>query len=150
LGGFALSALIFLRVLTGFGARQPGVDWQQAPAYVALFAPSGARADAYRTFVSPLDLDTLLDRLGPDVSVVRPPGAWEPRPQLPFDAFGQTGPYDRSKLARLYGARRPRVARGPRAENGRIVEAWTLISPYPDPKLEHLEAGTLLIVLRVP
>jgi hypothetical protein len=34
-------------------------------------------------------------------------------------------------------------------ENGRVVEAWTLISPYPDAQLEHLDSGTLLIVLHL-
>ena len=150
MGGFARFTLLACLVLAGLAARQPGIGWQPAPAYTALFAPAGARSEAYRTLVSPLDLDTVLQALGSDSSLARPAGAWEARPQLPFDAFGQTGPYDRTKLARLYGARRPRVARGPRAENGRVIEAWTLISPYPDPRLEHLESGTLLIVLRLP
>jgi hypothetical protein len=50
----------------------------------------------------------------------------------------------------VYGARRARVARGPRVVDGRVVESWTLISPYPDPGLQRLEPGTLLIVLKVP
>jgi len=69
---------------------------------------------------------------------------------LPADAFGRSGDYDRSKLARLYGARRASVARGPRLENGRVVESWTLVSPYPSVALERLEPGTLLIVQRLP
>jgi hypothetical protein len=150
LGGLARFALLISLVVAGVGARQPAVDWRDAPAYLGLFAPAGARADAYRTLVSPLDLDTILTSLERDTAATRSPGAWQPRPLLPFDAFGQTGQYDRSKLARLYGSQRPRVARGPRSENGRIVEAWTLVSPYPDPKLERLEHGTLLIVLRLP
>jgi len=78
------------------------------------------------------------------------PGAWEPKELLPFDAFGQTGRYDRWSVARLYGSRRARVARGPRSVQGHVTEAWTLISPYPDTSLTRLEAGTLLIVLRIP
>jgi hypothetical protein len=35
-------------------------------------------------------------------------------------------------------------------ENGRVVESWTLIAPYPDTALRGLEAGTLLVVLRLP
>jgi hypothetical protein len=73
----------------------------------------------------------------------------EARPVAAAEAFGQSGGYNRWKLARLYGARRAKVARMPRVENGRVVEAWTLISPYPDPGLERLEPGTLLIVLRL-
>jgi hypothetical protein len=53
-------------------------------------------------------------------------------------------------VARLYGAERARVSRGARTENGRAVESWTLISPYPDPTLQKLERGTLLVVLRLP
>jgi hypothetical protein len=42
------------------------------------------------------------------------------------------------------------VARGPRLQNGRVIETWILVSPYPDSRLERLEPGTLLIVLRTP
>ncbi len=136
--------LIFL----GFFALD--ATWREAPAYRRLFAPMTAHVDAYRMYVSARDLDTVLRALQADQSLLRPPGAWQPREELPFDAFGQTGRYDRWRLARLYGARRARVARGPRAVDGRGVESWTLISPYPDPALQRLEAGTLLIVLKVP
>ena len=80
-------------------------------------------------------------------SLLHPPGAWVPAPVLPADAFGQTGSYDRSRLARLYGARRPVVARGPRGAGGRPSEAWTLVSPYPNRDLTRLESGTMLIVV---
>jgi len=66
---------------------------------------------------------------------------------LPLDAFGKTGNYQAWKLSQLFGARRAQVARGPRGENGQPTEAWTLISPYPDGNLEHLNLGTLLIVV---
>ena len=101
-------------------------------------------------YVSPLDLDAALRELRGDPSLLRPPGSWQPRETLPFDAFGQTGRYDRWKLARLYGSRRVRLARGPKALDGRVTESWTLISPYPDPTLSRLEPGTLLMVLKIP
>jgi hypothetical protein len=100
--------------------------------------------------VTTLDLDTVLRRLTNDATLLRPPGAWTPRAVLPVDAFGQAGNYDRWALARLYGARGPRVARGPKGVDGRVTESWTLVSPYPDATLQRLEPGTLLIVLRVP
>ena len=78
------------------------------------------------------------------------PARGSPGPVLPLDAFGLAGSYDRSALARVYGARQPLAARGARMENGRVVESWTLIWPYPDPALRRLEPGTLLIVLRLP
>lgn len=131
-------------------AQAPSEPWKEAPAYLALFAPAGPRATAYRTFISPRDLGTELTRLAGDPSFLHPPGAWTPAALLPADAFGQTGRYDRSKLARLYGARRATVARGPRAVNGRAAETWTLISPYPNQEMTALEPGTLLIVLQFP
>jgi hypothetical protein len=130
-------------------AAQGGPPWHPAPEYLALFAPSGPRRDAYETFVSPLDLDAVLERLQNESGVLKPPGAWQARPVLPSDAFGQTGRYNRWTLAELYGARRARVARGPRGDPTRVTEVWTLVSPYPDAALTRLEPGTLLIVLRV-
>ena len=131
-------------------ARQgPGSDWQDAPEYLRLFAPPGPRAAAYRIYVSPLGIETLLNRLASDASFLHPPGAWLPAPQLPSDAFGETGGYDRSKLARLYGSTRATVAHGPRVRDGRPAEAWTLISPYPSRDMSHLEPGTMLIVLNL-
>ena len=131
-------------------AAQVADAWRPAPEYLALFAPSGPRRDAYETFVSPLVLDAVLKGLLSEPGVLAVPGAWQPKPELPFDAFGQTGRYDRWKLAELYGARRPFVARGPRGDGTRVTEVWTLVSPYPDPSLTRLEPGTLRIVLRVP
>ena len=145
-----MAAIALLIAATGVGtAAQGGLAWQPAPEYLALFAPSGPRKNAYETFVSSLDLDAVLQRLQDESGVLAPPGAWQPRPELPFDAFGQTGRYDRWKLAELYGARRARVARGPRGDGTRVTEVWTLVSPYPDPSLARLVPGTLLIVLRV-
>lgn len=42
------------------------------------------------------------------------------------------------------------VARGTRRAGDGTIEAWTLISPYPDPGLQRLEAGTLLLILTRP
>jgi hypothetical protein len=145
-----LTAILLALAAGGAGMGQIAATWREAPEYLPLFAPSGPRAGAYRTFVSPLDLDEVLRRLDAEGALLAPPGAWQPKPLLPFDAFGQMGRYDRWALARLYGARRARVARGPRGSDGHVTESWTLISPYPDPALSRLEPGTLLIVLRIP
>jgi hypothetical protein len=126
---------------------RPGA-WRSAPEYVRLFAPPRAHTGAYHAYVSQLDLDSVLRQLASEPALLHPPGAWTPQAVVPSDAFGQTGNYDRWRLARLYGAQRPVVARGPRASDGRTPsEAWTLISPYPDASLKRLEPGTLLIVL---
>jgi hypothetical protein len=115
-----------------------------------LLAPAGGRAAAYRFYVSPLDIESALRQLDADTSLVRPAGAWQPHPALPADVFGQAGRYDRSSMARLFGAQQPMVARGARMADGHVVESWTLVGPYPDPSLKRLEAGTLLVVLRLP
>jgi hypothetical protein len=141
---------LLLLLLSATAVAQEPVPWRAAPELAAVFGPTGPRASAYRTYVTALDLDTVLTRLAADGTLQRPPGAWAPRTSLPADAFGQAGAYNRWALARLYGARGPRVARGPKAAAGRVTEAWTLISPYPDATLQRLEPGTLLIVLRVP
>jgi hypothetical protein len=128
-------------------AQGRSTDWRNAPEYVRLFAPARAHTSAYRAYVSPVDLATVLRQLEGNPALLRPPGAWMPSALLPSDAFGQTGGYDRWRMAKLYGARRAMVARGPRVEGERPTQAWTLISPYPDGNLERLEPGTLLIVL---
>jgi hypothetical protein len=113
-----------------------------------LFTPRLHRGD-YSVYTSPIGIDRLLQTLAADTALLRPPGAWTPRGYTPGDAFGEASEYDRWKIARLYGSRRARVARGPRFEGGRVTEAWTLVSPYPDPSLDRLDEGTLVIVLRI-
>jgi hypothetical protein len=142
-----VGALVLIAATSVTGAQAPQGQWRDSPAYLGLFAPRGARRAAYRIYVSPLDLRTALRNLATDSSLLHPPGAWSPAAVLAQDAFGQTGSYDRAKLARLYAARRAEVARGPRASGGGTSEAWTLISPYPTEGMERLEPGTMLIVL---
>ena len=138
-------------LLSGMAAAaQSGVPWREAPEYARVLAPSGDRAAAYRVYVSALDIQATLDLLDADTTLVRAPGAWQPRPVSAIDAFGQAGGYNRSTMVRVYGSRQPQVARGARRAGGRVVESWTLISPYPDAGLSRLEPGTLLVVLRLP
>jgi hypothetical protein len=141
---------VLLVVLGAVASAQSGPLWRERPDLLALFAPRGPRATAYRAFVSTADLATVLHELESDPALPHGPGAWRPRTVSPTDAFGRAGPYDRWGLARLYGPERARVARGVRVERDRIVESWTLISPFPDPTLRRLERGTLLIVLALP
>jgi hypothetical protein len=131
-----------------FAAQNRPNAWRDAPEYLNLFAPQAQRA-AYRAYVSPQGLEATLKELLADPAVLHPPGAWTPQAVIPYDAFGLTGSYNRWKVAGLYRSRRARVARGPRLDQGQ-TESWTLIAPYPDVGLRHLEPGTLIIVLRVP
>jgi hypothetical protein len=133
----------------GAGPSTPlGAGWREAPEYVDLFAPAAHKA-AYRAYVAPSDLEATLAQVRADPGVLQPPGAWAPQAQIPYDAFGLSGSYNRWKVAGLYRSRRARVARGPRVDQGRM-ESWTLIAPYPDVHLQRLEPGTLILVLHVP
>jgi hypothetical protein len=77
------------------------------------------------------------------------PGAWQVARAGVFDAFGGEGPYDKGRLARLFGGSSPFVARGTLVTTaGR--RAFTLISPCPDAALSSLAAGTMVIVTRLP
>ena len=142
-----LTALLVLLALGRAASPPAGEGWRAAPEYLPLVAPARPRGAAYTAYVSPHGLDAVLEQLRDSSVLLRSPGAWEPRALLPADAFGQTGRYDRWKMARLYGSRRPRVARGPAVGDAGGGESWTLVSPYPDPTLQRLEPGTLLIVL---
>jgi hypothetical protein len=77
------------------------------------------------------------------------PGAWEVTKPEAHEAFGQAGIYDRLQLAQLFGGKRLEVVRGslPRGDG---IDAYTLISPYPDAQLSSITPGTLVIVLHVP
>jgi hypothetical protein len=119
-------------------AVRPGHGWTESPLHRPLFTPARVPEGTYRTYVTSRSLEDVARELGFGFETV-----------VALDAFGQSGGYNRWALAQLYGAKRARVARGPRLENGLVVEAWTLISPYPDPSLKRLEPGTLLIVLNL-
>jgi hypothetical protein len=156
------AALLCLLAAGTATAQAPPGDWRDARVYLPLFAPSGPRAAAYHIYVTPLDIQAVLKQISSDSSTLHAPGSWMPTAQLPSDAFGQTGRYDRSRLARLYGATRAMVARGPRGSApstplgtspstafgaSRPREGWTLISPYPSGDMQRLEPGTMLIVV---
>ena len=132
------------------GFEPPGAP---APALARLFTPLQAPTGAYRVTVLTEGIDGALEQvkkaLAADASAGGPAGSWQVRQMDPLEAFGTTGGYDRSKVARLYTGRRVSVVRGPVERDGKVVAAVTLISPYPDATLSRLEKGTLVIVLRV-
>jgi hypothetical protein len=102
------------------------------PRFATLFTPAHPQLGRYEVCTSTRPLDALVRN------------GWPIEPTAPTDAFGAAGAYDRAALARLYGGRRPLVARGWIQGNG-TFESVTLVSPYPDPSLTHLEPGTLII-----
>ncbi|HEX5110877.1 MAG TPA: hypothetical protein VFV95_20640 [Vicinamibacterales bacterium] len=134
---------------TGSNVATPTGDWREDPFYVDLIASRARRAD-YRAFVTARPLEAVLRDLAADASLLRPPGAWTPESLGTADAFGDDGEANRWTVARLYGGVAVQVARGPRSDGLGGVENWTLVTPYPDRTLRHLERGTLLLIARVP
>lgn len=128
-----------LGLVASFGAAQhPGREDAQL---ARLFTPPGAPPGAYRVLVTDRRIDDVARwyREGG--------GAWTVAEVSFFEAAGAGGPYDRAKVARLFRSRRARLARGQVMEEGKVIEAVTLVSPYPDARLETLKAGTMIIVL---
>ena len=111
-----------------------------------LFTPMGAAPGIYSAYRLTEGVEAVARRLGGPAGDSS--AAWAIEPLSPLDAFGSDTPYDRARLARLYGASRPRVARGAMVIDGCRV-AVTLISPVPDLTLSRLEPGTLAIVYSV-
>jgi hypothetical protein len=124
------------------------VSWRDAPDYLALFAPVNHRPD-YRIDVTSANLDQVLADVRDDPALVQASGAWEARGESAQDAFGTAGPFNKWLLTQAYGSRQARVARGTRTDRGRVVEAWTLISPYPSTDLRTLHSGTMRLILNV-
>ena len=122
------------------------------PTLAALFAPARPQLGRYEVCVETESIDAIVAAGSPEGlrygNSGRPEGlryrfsAVEPLD--PLDALGAAGDYDRAAVARLYGASRPRVARGWRQDGDRF-ESITLVSPYPDASLTRLVSGTLVI-----
>ena len=108
-----------------------------SPTLTALFTPARPVEGRYEVCVTAEPIEALVSR--PDdlrYTVVEQVDA--------LDAFGTAGSYDRAKVAQLYGGSKPKVARGWQQQGDRF-ESVTLVSPYPDATLLHLEPGTLVI-----
>lgn len=117
------------------------VQWTCDADLAALFTPARPQVGHYEVCTTPITLEAVVDDLAAA-------GVHLAAPEMlnPFDAFGAAGRYNRAALARLYGGRRVRVARG-WAQRGDRFESVTLLSPYPDPTLTQLRSGTMAIRL---
>jgi hypothetical protein len=109
------------------------------PSLAALFAPAHAQLGRYEVCAESMTIGALI--ASGQAEGLR---YSDPESMDPLDAFGAAGTYDRSKVARLYGGSRPKVAHGWR-QTGDHFESITLISPFPDASLERLLPGTLVI-----
>jgi hypothetical protein len=116
-------------------------------AYRELFTPCSSPPGTFAVYRSAEDLTSLAARLRA-LDGHPAAGAWEVEKTGVFDAFGDEGPYDKGRLARLFGGSSPRAARGSLVTPpGRVAVA--LISPYPDLAITSLQRGTLVIVTRL-
>lgn len=119
----------------------------ERPDLARLFTPLAASVGTYRVMTTDRALADVAARLKA-CDEAPAPGAWAlTRPEA-HDAFGQAGLYDRHRLAQLFGGKRLTVARGSLAR-GDGIDAYTLISPYPDAQLTTINDGTLVIVLHI-
>lgn len=74
---------------------------------------------------------------------------WKVESASILDVFDGAAMYDRSRLARLYGGKSARVARGPVARDGRVVAVVLLVSPYPEADLRGVNPGTLVMTVEL-
>jgi hypothetical protein len=117
-------------------------------AYRELFTPSSSPPGTFAVYRSAEPITTLAARLRA-LDLNPAAGAWEVEKTGVIDAFGAEGPYDKGRLARLFGGSSPRAARGALVTPpGRVAVA--LVSPYPDLAITSLQQGTLVIVTRLP
>jgi hypothetical protein len=105
------------------------------PRLASLFAPAQPHWGRYEVCTSPRSLDRVASEGFTCTSVEFLEA---------LDAFGAAGSYSRAALAQLYRGRRVAVVRGWRDRAARF-ESVTLLTPYPDPSLSHLEQGTMII-----
>ncbi len=117
------------------------------PALTSLFAPIAAPPGIYDVYTSGEPIGVLASRLR-TCDPAPAADAWKVLGSDPANAFGVEGRYDRARLARLFSGRRVQVARGSLKGPDGVV-GYTLVSPYPDPSLETLRPGTLIIVARI-
>ena len=118
------------------------------PALTRLFTPLSVPPGTYLVYRSSEAVETMTARLRA-LDPAPAPGAWEPTRPEAHDAFGQEGPYDRDRLARLFNGKRVSLVRGSVVHQRQRL-AYTLISPYPDPTLSRIVDGTMVIEFRVP
>jgi hypothetical protein len=113
------------------------------PSLLTLFTPPRPKIGQYEVCTAPGSLEEALAAAG-SVGI----HFGEIEALEPFDAFGSAGAYDRFAVARLYGGTRVRVVRGWRLSADRF-ESITLLSPFPDAALRHLNPGTMTITFRL-
>jgi hypothetical protein len=118
-----------------------------SPAHARLFAPPARAAsfDFART-------DQSVEAVAQFYRVRWPapdPRSWKIERLAAAEAFDGAALFDRARVARQYAGRHPRVARGPLTTGGDVTAVVLLMSPYPEPDLSGLNAGTLVMTVRL-
>lgn len=126
----------------------PGLGRRDEPLR-RLFTPLHAPAGTFEAYVTGEPIDRVARRLAQLNPSPQSGASWIIRRVDVSEAFGSASRFDRYQVLRLYGGIRPRLARGPILQDGRVVASATLISPFPDSSLEHLQIGTLIVLLRL-
>ena len=106
------------------------------PSLAALFTPARPELGRYEVCTTAQSIEEVMQEVGDRSAEIESLEA--------LDAFGTAGPYNRAALARLYGGTRVRVGRRWQRLDDRFVSE-TLLSPYPDATLTHLNPGTMVI-----
>lgn len=142
--------LLCVSIVCASGLATASRDLPSAQAcaqYTRLFAPP-ARVRAFRFSCTRESIQVVSEfyrRNWPSPE----PRSWTIERLAAADAFDRAALFNRSQLARLYGGLQPRVARGPVTRDGRVVEVVMLLSPYPEPDLSALNAGTLIMTVQL-
>jgi hypothetical protein len=108
------------------------------PLLTALFTPPRPELGRYEVCTTSAPLETAVTEAETGGQEVRIEALEA------LDAFGAAGPYNRAALAQLYGGMRVRVARRWQQHAKQFISE-TLLSPYPDATLTHLNPGTMVI-----
>jgi hypothetical protein len=164
--GWTAAALIALSLVARASADAPGplaLARIEVPRLGAAFTPPGRPSPGLARLFTPRQPEgafevRLLDagieaarqavlELVPNRSAVAPSKEPSVLEMDPLRAFGATGDYPRTTVARLYTGRQAKVVRIPVVAGGRTIAAVTLVSPYPDATLSRLVEGTMVIVL---
>ena len=115
----------------------------------AAFTPFRAPPGTYRVLVTEKGIEEVALRMKA-ANPSGPEGAWAIQRVEALTVIDSAARVDRARVARLFGGRPLRVARGPITEKGRVIESITLMSPYPDASLSRLIPGTMIVVFEIP
>jgi hypothetical protein len=146
--GSLLTVLSLCGVVSGAAAAPAHFPARPSPEHVTVFAPPG-REERFRFLVT----EAPIDEVARFYRERAPQGAVAPflaQRGGAAEAFDSLAPFNRFKLAQLYGGQAPLIARGPvalSAHSDEVAEVVLLMSPYPEADLRRLNPGTLIMVV---